>query len=120
VRGASALSVLLQTKPDPRLKLLVVWERVLSTDYGFPSRAVLAEINDRRAVQFWDPRRSLSKAMGERSDDSETVVWDWVALYPPGVQWTGQPPQPLFSGRTVEDVATRLSTEMDTALGRKP
>lgn len=119
MRGASALAAVLQTKPDPRLKVLVVWERVIATDFGTPSGAILAEISDRRVVQFWDPSRTLSKSMGETRGDDDSIVWDWVALYAPGARWENAAPEPLFQGRTVESVARRLSEKLGEVLAAK-
>jgi hypothetical protein len=36
------------------MKILVVWEPMLPTDWGAPTTPVLARISDARATQFWD------------------------------------------------------------------
>lgn len=95
---------MLAEQPDAGIKVFVIWERVLGTDWGAPSSVVLGLMRDRRAAQFWDPRRSLSHRLGEKDGDRKSIVWDWVALYPPGLRWDDAPPAPAFTGRPVEDV----------------
>lgn len=106
--------------PDPRVKVLVVWEHVLPTDFASPSQATMAEISDSRAVQFWDPGRMVSKAMGEHPGEKNSIVWDWVALYSPAAQWTEAPPEPLFSGRTVVSASGQLRERLAQALAAGP
>ena len=97
--------------------MLVVWERVIPTDYQSPSNSVLGIIADGRAVQFWDPTRTLSKYMGERPGEKKSIVWDWVGLYAPDVRWEGRPPEPLFVGRTVVDDIEGLRKKVAEVLG---
>lgn len=84
---------------EPRLRIFAVWEPVLITDLSAPSRATLGRLRDGRAAQFWDPGRLISRAMGER--DQDTVVWDYIAIYEQGQMWQDAPPAPVFAGRTV-------------------
>jgi len=63
---------------DPTLRVFVVWEPVLITDWHAPGAGAVARIPDARVTQFWDPRRSLSQAIRRGR-----VVWDYVAIYPP-------------------------------------
>ena len=84
------------------MKVFVVWEPVIASDFTAPSTAALRRIPDARARQFWDPDRLLSHAMGERPGDTESIVWDVIAVYPRGVTWTGTaPPTPAFQDRPV-------------------
>ena len=39
-----------------RVRVLVIWEPILATDWKAPSHSTLARIPDRRARQFWDPK----------------------------------------------------------------
>ena len=80
-----------------------MWEPVIATDFGAPSTAALNRIRDRRAAQFWDKGRLLSRRMGERDGDGESVVWDYIAIYARGVKWEQAPPAPLYGGRPVVD-----------------
>lgn len=97
--------------PALRLRVLVVWEPVLPTDWTAPSTAVLARVADRRALQFWDKRRLVSEkilASGFPNPLQGPVVWDFVALFPPGARWEGSFPTPQFSGAPVANVMDGL------------
>ena len=94
----------------------VVWERVIATDWSAPGTGVLALIPDPRAAQYWDAERVLSKRMGERPGERDSIVWDWVAVYAPGARWEDAPPKPVYSGRPVVDVEAELRNALRTAL----
>lgn len=120
MRGASALQEVLRAHPDAKLGVLVVWEPVIWTDVGPPTTSVMAQISDRRVMQFWDPGKILSRTMVESwkrqgkdlADDA--VVWDFVALFDPGVRWHGGPPASRYQGYPVVDAIDGLRA----ALGR--
>ena len=102
VQGASALQKSIVKSGAARLRLFIVWEKVLETDWAAPSSSVLARLSDPRVVQFWDPGRVTSHNLGEK--DFKTKVWDWISIYPPGTPWNDRLPAPAYSGRPVEDV----------------
>ena len=111
MQGASAIQATLNQFPNARLRLLVVWEPVLPTDWAAPSTSVLSRITDRRAAQFWDKGRLLSQKMrvsGLQNPLAGPVVWDFVALFRPGVRWESSFPEPQFSGAPVADVIEEL------------
>lgn len=95
--------------------MFVVWEPVIPTDWSPPSTLVLERIPDPRVRQYWDAKRTLSRLMGEDPGNRKTIVWDYVALYPPGARWTDKPPQPSYSGRPVVEVAAALEQALATA-----
>ncbi|MGA3042604.1 MAG: hypothetical protein ABSF54_17650 [Bryobacteraceae bacterium] len=101
---------------DPTLRVFVVWEPVLITDWHAPGAGAVARIPDARVTQFWDPRRSLSQAIRRGR-----VVWDYVAIYPPGVRWSDAFPAPRFSGapvvRVIDDFRRQLITGQGAAAG---
>ena len=84
------------------VRVFVVWEPVLATDWSSPSTATLARLSDMRAVQFWDKNRLISHSMGEH--DRHTIVWDYIAVYPPGAVWEQSPPQAIYHGNPVVKV----------------
>jgi len=84
------------------IRVLVVWEPVLPTDWGAPSTAALKRLSDPRAVQFWDEGRLLSRAMGEHDKDS--IVWDQILVYAADAVWDRIPPKPLWDGGPVLEV----------------
>jgi hypothetical protein len=98
------------------LKVLVVWEPILPTDWGKPTSPVLARIPDLRAVQFWDKDHFISKELRPQLSGSEPncctragTLWDTVALYPRNVKWGGQP---VFIDGPVVDVAPELAKKL--------
>ena len=103
------------------VRVFVVWEPVIPTDVGPPTNRALALAPDRRVAQLWDPHRSVSQeivrsAMADptllSSDDGEidesTIVWDVVAVFPPGVEWGDAFPKPSMHGFPIVDVIAPL------------
>lgn len=94
---------------------------MLITDWGAPSTGVLARVHDPRAVQFWDRRRLLSKTLGgpahlPRGDQlneigfqMKNVIWDFVAIYPPGSE------RPSLTGAPVVSVNGNVHDELAKA-----
>lgn len=87
----------------------MIWEPVLPTDLAAPSTMTLKRINDSRASQYWDKEHLVSRSIGE--DDG--VVWDYVAVYPPGILWEKGPPEPVYSHalvvRAIDDTREAIS-----------
>ena len=81
------------------MRVLVIWEPVLPTDWTSPSTSTLKRIADSRASQFWDKSRLISHSMGEH--DRRAVVWDFIAIYERGAIWNDRPPHPLYQGGPV-------------------
>ena len=96
------------------MRVLVVWEPVLATDWAAPSTATLNRIPDRRVSQFWDKDRLLSKSMGEH--DRRSIVWDYIAVYPAGSSWSERPPEALYHGGPVIRVTGPARAALDRAL----
>jgi hypothetical protein len=95
LQGASAFQKLLDEQRDQNIRVFVVWEPVLLTDFGAPSTATLKRISDPRAYQYWDKGHLISRLLGKR--DHSSVVWDYVAVYEPGRVWDQAPPEPAYS-----------------------
>jgi len=102
---------------------MVVWEPVLITDLAPPSTGVLSRLSDTRAAQFWDKELRLSRAMIQTArkhqllSDEEIpgegdIVWDFVAIYPPGVTWEELPPVPAYYGYPVVDVIDEVRARL--------
>jgi hypothetical protein len=102
LQGASATGHLLNEITDKDVRVFVVWEPVLATDFSAPSTAALARVPDLRVTQYWDRNRALSHLMGEH--DRRSVVWDYIAVYEPGAIWQDAPPTPVYSNQPVRDV----------------
>jgi len=93
LQGASAFQKLLDEQREGKIKVFVIWEPVLPTDLAAPSTMTLKRIADTRASQYWDKEHLVSKSIGE----TDGVVWDYVAVYPPGKFWETGPPEPVYS-----------------------
>ena len=102
MQGASATGQLLREINSKDVRVFVIWEPVLATDFTTPSTSALARIPDLRATQYWDRNRALSRLLGERN--RSTVVWDYIAVYAPGVLWQDAPPKPIYFDNPVRDV----------------
>jgi hypothetical protein len=102
LRGASAADSLIREFDGRPIRVFVVWEPVLLSDWSTPSTATLKRVSDHRAIQFWDKGRLLSRAMGEH--DRKSIVWDEIIVYPRDAAWKGVPPQPWYRGGPVLDV----------------
>lgn len=124
VRGASALQGVFYEIGDRRVRAFVVWEPVLPSDKGPPGATALAQLEDPRVEQFWDPERILSgrilsaarrgvPELALFSGDQE-AAWDLVAIYPPGVRWKDEVPTPVYVGNPVvaalDSVRARLAS----------
>jgi hypothetical protein len=97
------------------VRAFVVWEPVLPTDWGAPSTAALNRISDGRASQYWDKGRLVSKLMGEH--DTDSIVWDHIAVYPPGATWNHHPA--LFADGPVVKVIGPAREAITRALSAK-
>jgi len=98
----------LRANPGAKTRVFVIWEPVLTTDWGTPSQSITANVPDPRAAHFWDPARRLSAAYGDapRLDRlaairhvgfrMKDVVWDVALVYPPGARW-GSPAELLVA-----------------------
>jgi hypothetical protein len=114
LQGASALEKLLNEQKNPRIRVFVIWEPVLPTDFGAPSTSTLRRISDLRASQYWDKEHLVSKLLGER--DRSSVVWDYVAVHPSGALWEQAPPIPVTSGAPVIRAIDRTRDEIQRLL----
>ncbi len=94
----------------------MVWEPVLPTDWSSPPTAALRRISDPRVTQYWDKRRMISHELGEH--DRRSIVWDHVAVYPPGASWKDLPPKAVYEGGPVVYVAEQARAAVNQALGQ--
>jgi hypothetical protein len=90
------------------MRVFVVWEPVLKTDWERPRSDVLAHISDPRARQYWDKQLLVSQEARRTIAPAEDIVWDFVAVYEPGARWDENFPIPSFQGAPVVDVIRGL------------
>ena len=117
----------MQENPAAPLRVFVVWEPVLPTDWVTPTTSVLARVPDRRAVQFWDPDHQLSQSIldAARADPNHPltrgrelgdVAWDVVIVFPRGERWDGAFPSPAFGGNPVIKVLAEFRQSLSVVL----
>lgn len=107
----------MKTEQNEDIRVFVVWEPVLPTDWLAPSTTTLGRVADVRARQYWDRGRLLSKAMGETGRRS--IVWDRVLVYDRGVTWSNTPPAAAVSAGPVVDAADQFAAGLGKALAAK-
>lgn len=107
--------------------MFVVWEPVIATDVAPPTTGTLARLHDPRVAQYWDHDRALSKDIVRailadpdryRLDedlDASSIVWDTVAVFPPGVGWERDFPVPSYYGYPVVRAVIGLSAALERA-----
>jgi hypothetical protein len=106
----------LQEEAGADIRVFVVWEPVLVTDWRAPSTTTLRRVSDQRARQYWDKGRLLSKAMGETGRKS--IVWDRVLVYERGVTWSeAAAPKAIVSVGPVVEVVDQFVAGIRQALG---
>jgi hypothetical protein len=92
--------------------VFAVWEPMLPTDLSAPTTGTLARLSDSRVRQYWDADHLLAKQLAHyaRSPQPEPdcctrqdVLWDLMAIYPRGGQWTDKTPiASVFNGPIVD------------------
>lgn len=95
------------------MRVLVVWEPMLPTDWSRPSGMVQSRISDPRVVQFWDKDHIVARELKEQFPSSQTlccqrsgILWDVAAIYPPRVEWGSS--APVYFGGAILDVADKV------------
>ncbi|MGB8064432.1 MAG: hypothetical protein WCF26_21265 [Candidatus Sulfotelmatobacter sp.] len=98
------------------IRVLVVWEPMLPTDWSRPGGMVQSRISDPRAVQFWDKNHLVAKELKQQLSSSQIccerngIIWDVAAVYPKDLQWGSS--APLFFGGAVVDVADSVRQKL--------
>jgi hypothetical protein len=89
---------MLRENRSNHLRVFVVWEPILPTDWSRPSRFVQRRILDSRAVQFWDKRHLVAKQLRAHLSDSQAascshskILWDVVAVFSKDAKWDSPP-----------------------------
>jgi hypothetical protein len=85
---------------------------MLPTDWAAPASSALGRLSDRRVRQYWDPNHLLATQMKKdaRAPQPEQdccvrsgILWDLVAVYPPGSIWSDRmPAATVFNGPVVD------------------
>jgi hypothetical protein len=130
LQGASATESLLERIQQTNLRVLVVWEPILPSDWEPPTTAVLARIHRPGVVQFWDHDCLVAQQISRElaSDPAGPKphccswrgnLWDLAALYPKGALWQAAAPKAVFADGPVVRVQPSLGSELAALLGQK-
>ena len=120
--GSSAIEEILKQNQSAGVRVLVVWEPMLPTDWSRPSGRVRSRISDPRVVQFWDRDHLVAKELRQQLSNSQIgcqrngIIWDVAALYPNNVQWGSAP---VFFGGAVLDVAGDVRQRLSAMSGNR-
>jgi len=120
VQGASATNAILQSMPNAKVKVFVIWEPIIFSDLTMPTDSVLRHVADTRASQYYDRDHLVSKALqaqmlahGVTGQDyfvKDEYAWDTMAIYAPGERWeSAAAPKPDFVGAPIVDASGRLA-----------
>ena len=107
------------------VRVFVVWQPMLRTDWARPGYAALKRVTDRRASQYWDKNHLVARKLGEALDsdpshphpeccEDEGIPWDLVAVYPPQVRWKNSLPRAIF----LDGPVFRKKAELRAALSK--
>jgi len=108
------------------VRVLVVWQPILATDWRSPSGSTLARIPDGRVRQFWDPKHVVAGALNEivkqkpRQPEPSCCIqkgfyWDDAILYTPHAHWKNEPTSVFWNGPVV-----RIIPGLEKALNDQP
>jgi len=103
----------LETHAGLPVRVFVVWEPILPTDFAPPMTSVLSRMPDLRVQQYWDPDHLVAKQMAADARAPQPdqdccvrsgILWDLAAVYPKGATWTDRMPTALVFNGPVADV----------------
>jgi hypothetical protein len=105
------------------MRVLVIWEPILKTDFFHPSTGTLARVSDARVRQFWDPQHLVSEelhhsraAISGQPDaaccENRGHFWDMAVVYAPGEVWNETLPAAAAMEGPVYQVEDELRTQL--------
>src|SRR3981189_3014652 len=91
------------------MRVLVVWEPILPTDWSAPSSSTLRRMPDSRVRQFYDPNHLVAGRLKEIAPRKPPTpapnccvrngfYWDEAILYPRQVHWKEEPVSDYWNG----------------------
>jgi hypothetical protein len=94
------------------MRVLVVWEPILPTDWSSPSGSTLGRISDARVKQFYDPNHVVSGKLKDIAAKEppqpepnccvrKGFYWDEAILYRPHTVWKDEPSSAFWDGPVV-------------------
>jgi hypothetical protein len=118
LKGASVVEEVLKRYPTARVALFAVWQPMLPTDVSPPMSRTLARLGDGRVRQYWDADRLVAAQLGRDAKPPQPVpdcctrkgvLWDLLAIYPSGDQWSATVPLATVFNGTIVDTAAELA-----------
>jgi hypothetical protein len=103
------------------VRVFVVWEPILSTDWSPPTTFALGRIPDPRVQQYWDPDHLIAKRLAadrrgpqpaEDCCEQNGILWDLVAVYPKAARWDDRMPIAVLFNGPVVDVKADLESRI--------
>ncbi|PYX81029.1 MAG: hypothetical protein DMG70_21170 [Acidobacteria bacterium] len=117
---------ILEQAHSASVRVFVVREPMLPTDWDRPTRPTLKRVSDSRAVQFWDKnhlvaaqvKQQLKQFHGNDPSCCEDAghLWDIAAVYAPRNGW-GEA-GPVFDDGPVYRIVTQLNERLKEMLNR--
>lgn len=106
------------------MRVLVVWEPILATDWTSPSGNTMARIPDSRVRQFWDPKHLVAGKLNEIAKQKppqpepnccieKGFYWDEAILYAPHTHWKDEPISAYWNGPVARVIAGLEKTLSD-------
>jgi hypothetical protein len=114
--GASAIEKLLEQAHRLPIRVFVVWEPMLPSDWSRPSGMVQSRISDTRVIQYWDNHHLVAAELTHQLSSEPScckrkgVLWDLAVLYGKQAQWGNS--SPLFAAGPVVNVAPLLEEKL--------
>lgn len=109
MRGASAIEEWLRQNPSQNVRVYLIWEPILPSDWQSPTQPVLSRVTDLRASQFWDKGHEFSAELKRHIRPNEPncceqdgALWDLVAVYAEGA--TLKSPPSFIGGPVVKSI----------------
>ena len=115
------MASILKRHPETSVRVFVVWEPILTTDWSPPTTFALHRIPDLRVQQYWDPEHIIAKKLAsdrrapqpsEECCDRSGILWDLVAVYPKGVTWNERMPTAVLFNGPVIDVKDEIESSI--------
>jgi hypothetical protein len=112
LKGATEIQRTLERYPSQPITAFLVWQPILSTDWGKPRSGALYRLKDPRVLQFWDADHHAAEALRHSHEDrsqlpnccyEDGIWWDLMAVYPVGARWDDKLPEPILLEGTVEE-----------------
>ena len=103
------------------MRVFVVWEPILPTDWQKPTSLALSRVSDVRAVQFWDKDHLVADALRKHLPPDQPNccirdghIWDAVALYPKQTAFNSS--SPTFIGGPVVQARQKMELKLQDSL----